>query len=587
MSADAEMPSGQIPVAYPAEVRRAARRLIRQNSRTAALVLGLNILAAVAGLGGPWLLGRIVDLVRADRGVAAVDRLALAILGCAVAQLLIARFARYTSHRLGERVLAGIRDQLVDRTLAIPASVVEQVSVGDLMARSTGDVATVGTTLRDAGPEVLVALVQVVFIAAAVFAVDPLLGACGVLGLSGIWFVARWYLRRAYSAYLAEGAANSALTEVLATTAAGARTVEALGLQQRRIDTCKEAVEACRAARTRTLDLRSVLFPVVDTSYVIPIAGILLLGITLSDHGVVSVGAVVSSVLYLWQLVDPMDKILMWADQIQSGAASFSRIEGLERVLAPRDVSDVEPADGQIIAENVHYAYRRGRDVLRGIDLTVLPGERLAVVGLSGAGKSTLGRLLSGVDIPGSGRVVVGGVSLADLAPQLLRSQVVLVTQEHHVFLGTARDNLLIAAPDATDEELAEALDVVDADWVRELPDGLDTDLGTGGHRLDAGQSQQLSLARVVLADPNTLVLDEATALLDPVTARHAERSLAAVLEGRTVIAIAHRLHTARDADRVAVMDDGRITELGSHDELIAKGGTYAALWQSWQSSTT
>jgi ATP-binding cassette subfamily C protein len=184
--------------------------------------------------------------------------------------------------------------------------------------------------------------------------------------------------------------------------------------------------------------------------------------------------------------------------------------------------------------------------------------------------------------------VTVGGVPVSALGPERLRRQVVLVTQEHHVFLGTVRDNLRVAEPSATDEQLWAALAAVGADdWVRELPDGLDTELGTSGCRTDGSQAQQLALARVVLADPHTLILDEATALLDPTTARHTERALAAVLEGRTVIAIAHRLHTAHDADRVAVMENGRLTELGTHHELVTAEGAYASLWRTWHGGGT
>ncbi|MFN2626676.1 MAG: ABC transporter ATP-binding protein, partial [Mycobacteriales bacterium] len=230
---------------------------------------------------------------------------------------------------------------------------------------------------------------------------------------------------------------------------------------------------------------------------------------------------------------------------------------------------------------------RPGHDVLRGVTLELRPGERLAIVGPSGAGKSTLGRLMAGIDGPREGRIDVGGVPLVDLTLGQLRGEVALVTQEHHVFVGTLAENLVLARPEATRDQLESALHAVDAlEWATALPDGLDTVVGSGGHPLGEAQSQQVALARLVLADPHTLVLDEATALLDPRAARHLERSLAAVLRGRTVIAIAHRLHTAHDADIVAVVEDGRVVELGSHDELMERAGAYRDLWHSWRAET-
>ncbi|MGW0603825.1 ABC transporter ATP-binding protein [Streptomyces sp. NPDC002640] len=577
-----------LPVAGPADVRRAAARLIRQDRRSFVGVVALNSAAALAGLAAPWLLGRIVDEVRAGAGVAVVDRLALAIVAAAVVQLLLSRWARYAAHRMGERTLARVRETFVDRCLALPASVVERAGTGDLATRGTADVAAVGTTLRDSGPQIVIASAQLLFLLGAAVATDPLLGCCALTGLFAAHLATRWYLRRARAAYLAQGAADSGVAEILSATSAGARTVEAFRLGDARLRAGREALTVARAARMRTLLLRNVYFPAVEIAYSLPLITVLLVGGWLHLRGAVTLGTVLTAAFYMRQIEAPLDEVLSHVEQLQSGGASFARVEGLAG--APRSNGEelsAEPEDDRIEVRGARYAYPGGPEVLGGVDLVVRPGERLAVVGPSGAGKTTLSRLIAGIDAPTAGSVTVGGVPVVSLTPERLRRQVVLVTQEHHVFLGTVRDNLLIAGPEASDAELWAALRSVGAEWVSALPDGLDTVLGGDAYRASGPQAQQLALARVVLADPHTLVLDEATALLDPATARHAERALAAVLEGRTVIAIAHRLHTAHDADRVAVMRDGRLTELGPHDELVAAGGAYASLWRTWHATPT
>ena len=252
--------------------------------------------------------------------------------------------------------------------------------------------------------------------------------------------------------------------------------------------------------------------------------------------------------------------------------------------VAPVEVTDVIPSGEAVRAAQVRFAYRPDIEILHGLDLAPPVGSTVALVGPSGAGKTTLALLLAGVHAPTGGRVTVGGADTWRLPSDRLRREVVLVTQEHHVFTGTLRDNLRLASPDAADPELAAALDAVDgADTLERLGDGLDTVLGPGGAVLSPADAQRVALARLILADPHTLVLDEATALLDPVGARHLERSLRRVLHGRTVIAVAHRLQTARDADLVVVVDAGRIVESGTHDELVGRGGAYAALWSSWR----
>ncbi|MFE9957152.1 ABC transporter ATP-binding protein [Micromonospora sp. NPDC005299] len=558
--------------------------LVGRDRRAVLVVLVLHGAAAIAGLAAPWLLGRIVDQVAAGAGVATVDRLAMAIGGCVLVQALLSRYAQYAGHRFGERAVARLREEFIRKTLGLPVSVVERAGSGDLATRSSVDVSTVGTTVRDVVPTIVIASAQLTLLFGAIFLLHPMLGLVALAGLPPIWAASRWYLRRASSAYLAEGAATAELTETLTTTAEGARTVEALRLTDDRIVHGTERIARVWATRRATLALRTVFYTVVEASYPLPIAAVLLVGGFFLSKGMVSLGEVVAAALYLQQAIEPLDRILQWTEQAQRGFASFARVLGVGQVPPEPPGKTSAPPGERLVVRGARFSYTEGHDVLHGIDLEVRPGERLAVVGPSGAGKSTLARLLAGIDAPRHGVVSIGGCPVTDLDPAERRRRIALVTQEHHVFIGSVRDNLAFAAPDASDEQMQAALVAVGADWYAELPNGLDTELGDGARQLGAADAQQLALARLVLADPHTLILDEATAALDPTTARRTERTLAAVLTGRTVIAIAHRLNTAHDADRVAVMEDGRITELGSHDELVRADGAYASLWRSWHS---
>jgi ABC-type multidrug transport system fused ATPase/permease subunit len=564
-----------LPVATTAQVRDRAWALARRHRGRLALTVGLHAAATVAGLAGPALLGLLVDEVGAGTTAGHVDRIALAVLAALVAQVVLVRVARLASYVLGERVLAELREEFLDGVLGLPLGTVEQAGTGDLLARSTRDVEDVAEVVRFAVPETLIATVTVALTLAAAVAVSPwmTLPSCLVV-VPLLWASTRWYLRRAPAGYLREMAAWSRLTGGVAETVEGGRTVEALGLQQRRIRRTDDDIREQYRAERYTLFLRTVWFPAIESAYLLPVATAVVAGGLLHARGLATVG----------QVVDPLDVVLSWLDHFQVGIAAFARLLGVAHVPADRRASGARPADERLVARDVRFAYTPGRDVLHGVDLDLRPGERLAMVGPSGAGKSTLGRLLAGVNAPRSGSVTVGGVPLVELPLDRLRGHVVLVTQEQHVFAGTLRDNLALARPGAGDDALASALEAVDAlGWVDALPEGLDTPVGAGGHGLSSAQAQQVALARLVLADPHTLVLDEATSLLDPRAARHLERSLSAVLAGRTVVAIAHRLHTAHDADRVAVVEDGRITELGTHADLVAAEGAYATLWRRWR----
>jgi ABC-type multidrug transport system fused ATPase/permease subunit len=571
-----------LPIADRAAVRQATLRLIAGDRRAVVIVLMLHIAAAIAGLAAPWLLGRIIDAVTAGAGIGTVDRLALAIGAAVLVHGLLTRFAQYAGHRFGERAIARLREEFVWRTLSLPISVVERAGTGDLATRSSVDVTNVGTAVRDVLPIMVIAGAQLSLLFGAVFLLHPLLGLTALVGLPTIYAGTRWYLRRATTAYLAEGATTAELTDALTTTAEGARTVEALRLGGDRIRFGTERIGHMWSARRRTLALRSVFFPVVEASYALPIATVLVTGGFFMSRGTISLGEIVAAALYLQQAVEPLDRLLQWLEQAQRGLASYARVLGVSQVPSESGGRAGSPPGQRLVVRGARFSYGDGHDVLHGIDLEVQPGERLAIVGPSGAGKSTLARLLAGIDAPREGEVSLGGIAVTELDPAQRRRRIALITQEHHVFIGTLRDNMAFAAPDASDTDMLSALDAVGADWYAELSEGLDTELGDGARALDAADAQQLALARLVLADPHTLILDEATSALDPTTARRTERALAAVLAGRTVIAIAHRLNTAHDADRVAVLEDGRVTELGSHDDLVRAGGAYAALWRSW-----
>ncbi len=588
--------SSILPIAGPELVRQETAELLRQHRRQLAITVGLHAGAAVAGLAGPVLIGRLVDRVVAGTSTAGgidllTGQLALAVL----IQAGLAGFAHRSSLVLGEEVFARLRERFLERVTRLPLSTVERAGSGDLVSRTTNDVEAVSHSVRWAVPSVIVALVTLVITAVAVVVTGPLIALAVIVVLPPLAVGGRWYLRRARDGYLTEMAAYATLNGTVSETLDGARTVAELRLGPRRRQHVDEDIARIYRAERYTLSLRSIWYPVCEFSYLLPIAAVLGWGGWLVLQERAGIGQVTTVTLYVVQLMGPLDELLNWLDELQIGAASLARIVGVGLVPDDRVASATLPTGedaDRITATGVHYAYREGHDVLHDVDLVLRPGERLAVVGPSGAGKSTLGRLLAGIHPPRAGTVTVGpvlscGVSLVDLPLDDLRSQVMLITQEQHVFVGTVAENLRLARPEADDAQMVAALDAVDAaQWVAALPLGLDTVVGSGGHPVTPAQAQQLALARLVLSDPHTLVLDEATSLLDPRAARHLERSLSAVLTGRTVVAVAHRLHTAHDADRVAVVEGGRITELGTHDELLERGGSYAALWHSWRDET-
>ncbi|MGI5950956.1 MAG: ABC transporter ATP-binding protein, partial [Brooklawnia sp.] len=584
----AQHPERGLPIADAAKVNRFLGRMIgERRGQVAALVL-LNVLSAGAGLAVPLLLGRLIDQVT-TRGSAFADQLGTMmglIAALVVAQAVIGFAALRVSTVFGQGLLAAAREYVIRSVLRLPLSQVESSSTGDLVTRVTRDVSMMAMSVRWALPTFILQGITVLATVVMMLVVSVPLTAPFLVCALGFAFVAARYIRLVGRGYLAEGVAYSRINTNLTETIEGARTVEALGLQRSRIETTDDDIEIAAQTERYTLYRRMELFAASGFAYNLPLVLILLMGGYGYSRGWASLGQITAITLYLQQVTGPLARLVQTLNMMQEGVASTARLIGIDSVPRDRQATGEQPDGQQLAGRDLRFAYRPGRDVLHGVDLELRPGERVAVVGPSGSGKSTLGRLLAGINAPRTGVVEVGGVDVMNLPLARLRTDVALVTQEHHVFVGTIRDNIVLAREDdATDASVWRALGMVQAaEWVERLPEGLNTRVGSGNTPLTPAQAQQIALARLVIADPHTLVLDEATSLIDPHTARDVEGSMSALLDGRTVVAIAHRLHTAHDADRIAVVIDGRITELGSHDELIRRDGEYAALWRGWTS---
>jgi ATP-binding cassette subfamily C protein len=584
-----------LPLASPARVTAEVIGLLRPRWALG-LVAGLAVVAAAAvSLLAAPLLGRIVDLVADRQPPDAVYGPVLQLVVVAIGQGLLAVLGFVLLIRVGEGMLATLRERFVARVLHLSLDRIERAGAGDLTSRVSADVALVADAVRDAVPLFLRSALIIALTLVGLIVLDWRFAAAVLVAVPVQAMVAKWYMSRSGPMYRIQRVAAGAQQQQLLDTVGGASTVRAFRLGAEHTERVRDRSEDVVTATLEVIRVQSVFFGRLNLPEFLGTAAVLVVGFWLVRSGTATVGTTSAAALYFINLFGPVNQVLFQLDTVQSSGTALARLIGVLDLPEARTARTGRPVDSSVKLSQVSHAYPGGPEVLHDVHLEVPSGSRVALVGATGAGKTTLAKLVAGVHHAASGTVQIGGVTVGPApeatalpptrqAPADERPSVALVTQEVHVFAGTLADDLRLARPEASDDHLRAALDTVRAlDWVTALPDGMDTVVGAGGRTLTVVQSQQLALARLVLTDPRVAVLDEATAEAGSAGARLLDEAANNALAGRTGLVVAHRLTQAATADLVVVLDKGRIVEQGSHQELIAAGRRYARLWEAWQ----
>jgi ATP-binding cassette subfamily B protein len=578
----------QLDARQAKQVLRRAARMLRPYRGQVALAGAFIVLWTGSILAGPFFVKYGID-----QGITKGDARALniAVAGyvvVAVASYFVYRVQVMIVGRVGEGFLRDLRIRVFEHLQRLSMPFYDREKAGVIVSRMTSDVDSLAELVQFGLLMFLMNALLLVFSVVVLALVSWQLVLICLIPVPFVVVASVKFQRDSNHAYLEVRERIGSTLSRLQEGISGVRVIQAFG---------RETVETSRFATENSSLYRAHMDSVFVQAWYLPVIEIAGLGTTalvvgiggwMTIEGVITLGTIAFFVLTLGNLFEPIQQLSQLFNTVQSAGAGLKKLFDLldTAVDVPERKGAIDlPGNGEIRVEDVTFAYADGAPVLRDVSLTIHPAERLALVGPTGAGKSTLAKLVARLYDPTSGRVMFDGVDLRDVTLRSLRDRIVVVPQEGFLFNGTIRDNIRIARGDATDDEVDQALrDVGVFERFDSLADGLDTEVRERGSRLSAGEKQLVSLARAALVDPALLVLDEATSSLDPGTELLVERAMTQLMEGRTVVVIAHRMSTAERSDRVGVVDDGRLIELGTHAELVRADGQYAALHRTWTS---